>query len=162
MSGLSHYGSQEYHLEEHQYSDYTERIKGLLESNKRETKSQSQKVYQALSSIIQQIPIDEKTSQTFQVKNHIGIDLTLNSVEVLETGSSARGTNVPYDYDFDYIFRLNSSLINDAEKMQVFRTNKYVKVDTLQSYTNRRLSRCSSNSTRIRNNRVRYYLYSKE
>jgi hypothetical protein len=122
MSGLSHYGSQEYHLEEHQYSDYTERIKGLLESNKRETKSQSQKVYQALSSIIQQIPIDEKTSQTFQVKNHIGIDLTLNSVEVLETGSSARGTNVPYDYDFDYIFRLNSSLINDAEKMQVFRT----------------------------------------
>lgn len=121
MEGLSHYGSKEYHLKQHQYSDYTERIKGLLASNKRETKIQSQKVYQALSDIIQSIPIDE-TTKTLQAKNKIGIDLTPGSVEVLETGSSVRGTNVPYDFDFDYIFRLDSNIINDDEKMHQFRT----------------------------------------
>ena len=122
MEGLSHYGSKEYHLEQHQYSDYTERIKGLLANNKQETKIQSKKVYQALSDIIQSIPIDDNPSQTLQAKNKIGIDLTPGSVEVLETGSSARGTNVPYDFDFDYIFRLDSNIINDDEKMHQFRT----------------------------------------
>ena len=122
MEGLSHYGSKEYHLKQHQYSDYTERIKGLLASNKQETKIQSQKVYQALSDIIQSIPIDENSTKTLQAKNKIGIDLTPGSVEVLETGSSVRGTNVPYDFDFDYIFRLDSNIINDNEKMHQFRT----------------------------------------
>ena len=122
MEGLSHYGSKEYHLEQHQYSDYTERIKGLLASNKQETKIQSQKVYQALSDIIQSIPMDENSTKTLQAKNKIGIDLTPGSVEVLETGSSVRGTNVPYDFDFDYIFRLDSNIINDDEKMHQFRT----------------------------------------
>ncbi len=122
MEGLSHYGSKEYHLEQHQYSDYTERIKGLLASNKQETKIQSQKVYQALSDIIQSIPMDENSTKTLQAKNKIGIDLTPGSVEVLETGSSVRGTNVPYDFDFDYIFRLDSNMINNAEKMHQFRT----------------------------------------
>lgn len=122
MEGLSHYGSKEYHLKQHQYSDYTERIKGLLASNKQETKIQSQKVYQALSDIIQSIPIDENSTKTLQAKNKIGIDLTPGSVEVLETGSSVRGTNVPYDFDFDYIFRLDSNMINDNKKMHQFRT----------------------------------------
>lgn len=122
LEGLSHYGSKEYHLKQHQYSDYTERIKGLLASNKQETKIQSQKVYQALSDIIQSIPIDENSTKTLQAKNKIGIDLTPGSVEVLETGSSVRGTNVPYDFDFDYIFRLDSNMINDDEKMHQFRT----------------------------------------
>ena len=122
MEGLSHYGSKEYHLEQHQYSDYTERIKGLLASNKQETKIQSQKVYQALSDIIQSIPMDENSTKTLQAKNKIGIDLTPGSVEVLETGSSVRGTNVPYDFDFDYIFRLDSNIINDDKKMHQFRT----------------------------------------
>ena len=122
MEGLSHYGSKEYHLKQHQYSDYTERIKGLLASNKRETKIQSQKLYQALSDIIQSIPMDENSTKTLQAKNKIGIDLTPGSVEVLETGSSVRGTNVPYDFDFDYIFRLDSNIINDDKKMHQFRT----------------------------------------
>lgn len=122
MEGLPHYGSKEYHLKQHQYSDYTERIKGLLASNKQETKIQSQKVYQALSDIIQSIPIDENSTKTLQAKNKIGIDLTPGSVEVLETGSSVRGTNVPYDFDFDYIFRLDSNMINDNKKMHQFRT----------------------------------------
>lgn len=122
MEGLSHYGSKEYHLKQHQYSDYTERIKGLLASNKQETKIQSQKVYQVLSDIIQSIPIDENSTKTLQAKNKIGIDLTPGSVEVLETGSSVRGTNVPYDFDFDYIFRLDSNMINDDKKMHQFRT----------------------------------------
>ena len=122
MEGLSHYGSKEYHLKQHQYSDYTERIKGLLASNKQETKIQSQKVYQVLSDIIQSIPIDENSTKTLQAKNKIGIDLTPGSVEVLETGTSVRGTNVPYDFDFDYIFRLDSNMINDDKKMHQFRT----------------------------------------
>ena len=122
MEGLSHYGSKEYHLEQHQYSDYTERIKGLLASTKQETKIQSQKVYQVLSGIIQSIPMNENSTKTLQAKNKIGIDLTPGSVEVLETGSSVRGTNVPYDFDFDYIFRLDSNIINDDEKMHQFRT----------------------------------------
>ena len=120
MMGLSYYGSNEYHLKEHRDSQYVDDIKTFLPSNERITKAQSNMVYQAISKAIGEIVIDENGTKMV-ARNKIGNDIVNGSIEVLETGSSARGTNVPYDYDFDYIFRLDAEWLKEPEK------NKYLR-----------------------------------
>ena len=119
MLGLSYYGSEEYHLKEHSESQYVNDIKALIPSNDILTKAQSDMVYQAISKAIEGIVIDENGTRMV-AKDKIGKDITGGSIEVLETGSSVRGTNIPYDYDFDYIFRIDSEWLNDPKK------NKYL------------------------------------
>lgn len=48
-----------------------------------------------------------------QFRDHIDDDLTPGFIEVSNTGSTGRGTNVPGDGDFDYIFRVDQSIITD-------------------------------------------------
>lgn len=43
------------------------------------------------------------------VSNGISMDLTSKSVELIDTGSTGRGTNVPGDGDFDFMLRCNLS-----------------------------------------------------
>lgn len=52
------------------------------------------------------------------VSPEISADLSKNSVELIDTGSTGRGTNVPGDGDFDFMLRHNCSLkvITDLEK----------------------------------------------
>lgn len=119
MLGLSYYGSEEYHLKEHSESQYVNDIRALMPSNDMLTKAQSDMVYQAIRKAIEGIVIDENGTRMV-AKDKIGKDITGGSIEVLETGSSVRGTNIPYDYDFDYIFRIDSEWLNDPKK------NKYL------------------------------------
>ena len=126
MMGLSYYGSNEYHLKEHRDSQYVDDIKTFLPSNERITKAQSNMVYQAISKAIGEIVIDENGTKMV-ARNEIGNNIVNGSIEVLETGSSARGTNVPYDYDFDYIFRLDAEWLKEPEK------NKYLREQICKS-----------------------------
>ena len=48
-----------------------------------------------------------------QFRDHIDDDLTPGFIEISNTGSTGRGTNVPGDGDFDYIFRVDQSIIAD-------------------------------------------------
>lgn len=52
------------------------------------------------------------------VSPEISADLSENSVELIDTGSTGRGTNVPGDGDFDFMLRHNCSpkVITDLEK----------------------------------------------
>lgn len=121
MMGLSHYGSKEYHLEEHRSSPYIEQIESLLHNSRQTTQIQSQMVYQAIANAISEIIIDKNTGKRMTAVNKISPNINAGSIEVLETGSSVRGTNVPFDYDFDYIFRLDADWDKDPEKSAYLR-----------------------------------------
>lgn len=119
MKGLSYYGNKEYSLSSYSTSSYVNRLNNLVEKNREDVLKKSNLVYQALDSALNQINLDGKNLKTV-----IGLDteLTKGNVEVLETGSSARGTNVPSDYDFDYIFRLDADIMRDSNKLIEFKT----------------------------------------
>ena len=115
MCGLSYYGSNEYFLSEHEESKYVNDIKTMLSSNEKLTGEKSRLVYQAIKNAIEDIIIDEQGNRMI-ARDKIGDDIVPGSIEVLETGSSVRGTNVPFDYDYDYVFRLDAEWLYDSEK----------------------------------------------
>lgn len=58
------------------------------------------------------------TGTGLTMRNRIENDLTPGIIEVSNTGSTGRGTNVPGDGDFDYIFRIDREIYNNPEKMK--------------------------------------------
>ncbi len=119
MNGLSYYGNKEYDLSSYSPSEYVNRLNDLVEKNREDVLEKSNLVYQTLASAINQINLDGKN---LKIVNGLDTELTKGNVEVLETGSSARGTNVPSDYDFDYIFRLDADIMRDSSKLIEFKT----------------------------------------
>lgn len=117
MQGLSYYGSKEYHLANHTTNDYVEQIKEMMKEERESVKEQSNKVYEALKKSIGRVDKIANTNEKLEVKNKIDLDITPGTVEVLETGSSARGTNIPYEYDFDYIVRIDAARLRRTEKL---------------------------------------------
>ena len=51
-------------------------------------------------------------------KDYLDGDLTENIVEMIDTGSTGRQTNAPGSGDFDYMARLDRSILNDPTKKQ--------------------------------------------
>ena len=117
MAGLSYYGSKEYHLRQHSQNDYVEQIKQFLTEERESVKEQSDKVYEALKKSIGSVDKIDNPNEKLDVKNKIDLDITNGTVEILETGSSSRGTNIPYEYDFDYIVRVDAGRLRRQEKL---------------------------------------------
>lgn len=117
MAGLSYYGSKEYHLGQHSQNDYVEQIKQFLTEERESVKEQSDKVYEALKKSIGSVDKIDNPNEKLDVKNKIDLDITNGTVEILETGSSSRGTNIPYEYDFDYIVRVDAGRLRRQEKL---------------------------------------------
>lgn len=117
MAGLSYYGSKEYHLGQHSQNDYVEQIKQFLTEERESVKEQSDKVYESLKKSIGSVDKIDNPNEKLDVKNKIDLDITNGTVEILETGSSSRGTNIPYEYDFDYIVRVDAGRLRRQEKL---------------------------------------------
>lgn len=52
------------------------------------------------------------------LKDQIDGDLTEGSVELIDTGSTGRGTNMPGDGDFDFMMRLDKSIFTNPTKLR--------------------------------------------
>ena len=70
-------------------------------------------INQAIKEAITNIP-----DLNLSYKDYLDGDLTENIVEMIDTGSTARQTNAPGSGDFDYIARLDRSILNDPTKKQ--------------------------------------------
>lgn len=99
MNGMSYYGMNEYHFSDTLSSTYTESLVEAISQNIVETKRQKQQ-------------LEERLRQGFAdanrtMKINIDGDMTPGSVELIDTGSTSRGTNQIGDGDFDYTVRLD-------------------------------------------------------
>ena len=122
MSGLSYYGTGEYHFAKDSdlsfsgisfsggQVDSIEQIVSQLPQNEAEVR----KKHSAIDTVIDLALGD---IGGLKRKNRIDGDLTEGVVELIDTGSTGRFDNAPGSGDFDYMMRVDKSIISNPQKL---------------------------------------------
>ena len=84
-----------------------------LPTSMAETDHKHEVINQVIKQAITNIP-----ELNLSYKDYLDGDLTENIVEMIDTGSTSRQTNAPGSGDFDYLARLDRSILNDPTKKQ--------------------------------------------
>ncbi|MBB1556708.1 hypothetical protein HG443_002960, partial [Candidatus Saccharibacteria bacterium] len=84
-----------------------------LPASMAETAHKHEVINQVIKQAITSIP-----ELNLSCKDYLDGDLTENIVEMIDTGSTGRQTNAPGSGDFDYMARLDRSILNDPTKKQ--------------------------------------------
>ena len=125
MSGLSHYRTGDYQFAPEDELELpstnvreitipdTAAIVDQLPAGMAETDHKHEVINQAIKQVITGIP-----ELNLSYKDYLDGDLTENIVEMIDTGSTGRQTNAPGSGDFDYLARLDRSILNDPTKKQ--------------------------------------------
>lgn len=109
MSGLSYYGEDDYHFSSNLVSDDVLELASQIENSNRETKEKREKINAAIREALDELGL--------KLKTEIDGDLTEGYVELIDTGSTGRGTNKPGDGDFDMMMRLDRTIMMNPEKL---------------------------------------------
>jgi len=125
MSGLSHYRTGDYQFAPEDELELpstdvgkttvpsTTTIIDQLPASMAETDRKHEVINQAIKQAITNIP-----ELNLNYKDYLDGDLTENVIEMIDTGSTGRQTNAPGSGDFDYLARLDRSILNDPTKKQ--------------------------------------------
>ena len=125
MSGLSHYRTGDYQFAPEDELELpstdvketvipsTSTIISELPAGMAETDRKHEVINRAIKQAITNIP-----ELNLSYKDYLDGDLTENIVEMIDTGSTGRQTNAPGPGDFDYLARLDRSILNDPTKKQ--------------------------------------------
>lgn len=113
MSGLSFYEENNYNfsnnLKNEEINSYLEKI----EENIRETKIKKEKVTSLFKKVIEELGLGFKTN--------IDKDLSEGIVELIDTGSTGRETNKIGNSDFDFMMRLDKSIVSSPKKIEAIK-----------------------------------------
>lgn len=90
--------------------EYTSDIEIDVAENEKEVKRKNSAILTAMANSL--------AGTGLQLRGHIDSDLTPGFIEVSSTGSTGRGTNVPGDGDFDYIFRVDREIFEDSSRLE--------------------------------------------
>ncbi|MFC2333277.1 MAG: hypothetical protein ACFNL6_00200 [Candidatus Nanoperiomorbus sp.] len=125
MSGLSYYHTGDYQFAPDSELELpstnvgksvissTSTIISELPASMAETDHKHEVINQTIKQAITGIP-----ELNLSYKDYLDGDLTENIVEMIDTGSTGRQTNAPGSGDFDYLARLDRSILNDPTKKQ--------------------------------------------
>ena len=125
MSGLSYYHTGDYQFASEDELELpstdveratipsTTTIISELPASIADTDHKHEVINQAIKQAITNIP-----ELNLNYKDYLDGDLTENIVEMIDTGSTGRQTNAPGSGDFDYMARLDRSILNDPTKKQ--------------------------------------------
>ncbi len=120
MAGLSYYEEEHYSFSKEIDLISVDSILEEREKGKEELALYRKGIYQAVQNVLQKYDLDLRTS--------IGNDLRNGFVEFLDTGSTGRGTYVPDDIDFDFVMRLDRSILLNHSNFE------NLKQDLLQAF----------------------------
>lgn len=109
MNGLSYYNSNEYIFSDNLVTEQTEYIASQVEESNIDVKVKRDKINRIISKSLEDVGLKLKTV--------IDGDLTSGYVELIDTGSTGRGTNNPGDGDFDFMMRLDKDIIASPGKL---------------------------------------------
>ena len=119
MSGLAYYGLPEYEISSHLLSQEVLKTKEEITQNFEKTRNNNLYIRSLLAKTIQEAGVERIS---FGFHN----DLVPGLAEIYSTGSTARGTNVPNDSDYDFLIKIDREILSDPKKYQEFR-NKFKK-----------------------------------
>lgn len=106
MEGLSYYGEEKYQIAQSVVRKDVEDIVESLSTNEKDTKNKRNLIIDAIRKNI-----------TMKIKTEMDGDLSPNSIEIIDTGSTGRDTNVAGDADFDFIVRIDRQIMTHKEKL---------------------------------------------
>jgi len=109
MSGLSYFNKNNYIFSENLITEETEYLASQIEQSNYDTQAKRTKINNIIKKSLDELGLYLKTS--------IDGDLTEGFVELIDTGSTGRGTNKPGDGDFDFMMRLDKTILSNPSKL---------------------------------------------
>ena len=109
MNGLKHYGQTTYEFSDNLVIPETQELASQIEESNIEVREKREKINKLITSALEEVGLKLKTS--------IDGDLTEGYAELIDTGSTGRGTNKPGDGDFDFIMRLDRKILSNPKKI---------------------------------------------
>jgi len=122
MQGLSYYKTGDFKVASSAYSAQADEIVHQLFPDGKVEMSMSQREAKIKRTAIESA-VREVVSGEFDLEllDRLTGDVTNGFVELIDTGSTGRGTNLPGDGDFDFTMKLDRALIEDKEKYKSFK-----------------------------------------
>ena len=114
MAGLKEYGCDEFKFSESLYTLGVEEIAAQIEKSQQVTEYKRSIINQVIEEALKELGLDLKTA--------IDGDLSNGIVELIDTGSTGRGTNKPGDGDFDFMMRIDRNILNNPKIMSAVKT----------------------------------------
>lgn len=113
MSGLSYYDSNEFSFSDKLLSPDIKELASQISDSEKDVLDKRTAINNAIREAISSIGLELKTT--------IDGDLTPGSIELIDTGSTGRGTNMPGDGDFDFMIRVDKIVLDDKDKFNQFK-----------------------------------------
>lgn len=110
MQGLKYYDQEGYEFSNTILSPRIEKISATLQNNNYEVEKKRTAIQSTISKSIENLGLT--------LKIEIDGDLTNGSIEIIDTGSTGRGTNIPGSGDFDFIMRLDKKIISNPKELK--------------------------------------------
>ena len=110
MQGLSYYDESSFELDDTARNFGTEQIAKLVDKNLEDSEIRRNKVLKLINNAIEKCGYKMSTKRV--------LDLVPGLIEIIDTGSTGRGTNEPGDGDFDFMVRLDKLLADKPEKFK--------------------------------------------
>ncbi len=133
MNGLSYYDAEEYTLStEHLYFPGIEEIIADMHEDREKQIKKRKTLQTTISNIISSsgLGIDK-------INMNPTPDLSNNIADLIEIGSTSRGTNVPNDSDYDFILKVGKQQVLQNSNAILSKFNEYFKPKENNSHTNR-------------------------
>lgn len=121
MQGLSHYGSTEFQLDPSARNIGTSQIVNVIEQSKKDADRKREKILQTLKGAIETYGMEMSDKRTEDILQGI--------VEVIDTGSTGRVTNLPGDGDFDFMVRLDNAVFYNPDQIKQLITDAVSSLD---------------------------------
>ncbi len=109
MSGLSYFDENNYTFSENLITEETEYLAEQIEQSNYEVQAKREKINSVIKKSLEELGLHLKTN--------IDGDLTEGFVELIDTGSTGRGTNKPGDGDFDFMMRLDKTILSNPSRL---------------------------------------------
>lgn len=109
MSGLSYFGENNYLFSNNLITEEVEYFAGQIEQSNYDVQAKKTKINEIIRKSLDEIGLSLKTT--------IDGDLTEGVVELIDTGSTGRGTNKPGDGDFDFMMRLDKTILSNHDRL---------------------------------------------
>ena len=109
MSGLSYFGEQSYSFSENLVTEETRYFAQQIKQSNYEVQVKREKINNIIKKSIEELGLHLKTN--------IDGDLSEGFVELIDTGSTGRGTNKPGDGDFDFMMRLDKAILSNPSRL---------------------------------------------
>lgn len=109
MSGLSYFDENNYTFSENLITEETEYFAEQIEQSNIEVQAKRERINSIIKKSLEELGLHLKTN--------IDGDLTEGFVELIDTGSTGRGTNKPGDGDFDFMMRLDKTILSNPARL---------------------------------------------